>query len=228
MIVIKNGKVRAAFRICLPFVLMPALVALGVFVFDEKRYAFIALALALGSVALCAAVVERRQAGSRRLGLVSIMRARATAGRFIPLLKPVTALAVLTGMYLGGEAGFLCGSLSAVLSNFFFGQGPWTPFQMLALGLIGLFAGYLARPLIRSKLFLLFFGVAAGVLYSFIMDVWTVLWYNGSFDVGLYLTALGTALPFTLSYAAANVIFLLLFARPFGEKLGRVRLKYGI
>ena len=228
MIVIKSEKVRAAFRVCIHYVLMPALVALGVFVFDEKRYAFIALMLAIGSFALFAAGFERRQTGSRRLVIVSVMTALSVAGRFIPLLKPVTALSILTGMYLGGEAGFLCGSLSAVLSNFFFGQGPWTPFQMLALGLIGLFAGYLAKPLIRSKLFLLLFGIAAGALYSFIMDVWTVLWYNGSFDVSLYLTALGTALPFTLSYAAANVIFLLLFARPFGEKLGRVKLKYGI
>ena len=67
----------------------------------------------------------------------------------------------------------------------------------------------------------------AGVAYSFIMDVWTVLWYNGSFNPALYAAALASALPYTVLYAISNVVFLNLLSRPFGEKLDRVRIKYG-
>ena len=156
------------------------------------------------------------------------MIALSIAGRFIPFFKPVTAITILTAIYLGGEAGFLVGSFSALLSNFYFGQGPWTAFQMLAWGLIGLFAGFLAKPLEKSKTALLVYGVLSGIAFSFIMDVWTVLWYNGSFNISLYLAALTTAIPHTVLYAVSNFIFLLLLSKPFGEKLNRIKIKYGV
>ena len=62
---------------------------------------------------------------SRRMVLVAIMTALSIAGRFIPMFKPVTAISIITGAYLGGGSGFLVGALSALLSNFYFGQGPW-------------------------------------------------------------------------------------------------------
>ena len=64
--------------------------------------------------------------------------------------------------------------------------------------------------------------------YSFIMDIWTVLWYGEGFNWSLYLAALATALPYTIGYAVSNVVFLLVLGRPFGEKLQRVKIKYGV
>ena len=122
----------------------------------------------------------------------------------------------------------MVGSFAALLSNFYFGQGPWTPFQMLAWGLIGLFAGYFSSLLKKNHIFLLMFGVLSGVVYSFIMDVWTVLWYDGKFHLALYLSAIVSALPHILLYAASNFIFLWFMAKPFGEKLERIQVKYGI
>ena len=160
--------------------------------------------------------------------IVAVMTALCIVGRFIPFFKPVTALTIITAMYFGGEAGFFVGAMSAVLSNFYFGQGPWTPFQMLAWGLVGLFAGYLAKPLKTGKVFLLFFGVLSGVIFSFVMDIWTVLWYNGTFDFGMYLSAMSAAVPHTALYAISNFIFLWLLAKPIGEKLERIKIKYGV
>ena len=140
----------------------------------------------------------------------------------------MAALTIISALYLGGEAGFLTGALTALISNFYFGQGPWTPFQMMAWGLIGLFAGLLAAPLRQKKMLLLLYGLLAGIGYSMIMDVWTVLWYGQGFNGTLYLAALATALPHTVLYAASNVIYLALLARPFGEKLNRLRVKYGV
>lgn len=99
---------------------------------------------------------------------------------------------------------------------------------MLAWGLIGLVAGILSDPLKRSRVFLLIYGAAAGLMYSFIMDIWTVLWYAEGFDIKLYIAALGTAIPYTASYVISNVLFLSLLAKPFGEKLQRIKNKYGV
>ena len=228
MLVIKSSRLRAVLRYLIPFALIPALVVIGAVVFDERRYLIVSLGIAVLALLLFMTGVEKRNIGSRRMVLTAVMTAIAVVGRFIPLLKPITAICVITAMYLGAEAGFLCGSLSVLISNIYFGQGPWTPFQMLGFGLIGLLAGYLSKPLIRCRLFLIAYGVLAGIAYSFIMDIWTVLWYSGGFDIKLYAAALLSALPFTVSYAISNILFLLILGKPIGQKLGRIKLKYGL
>lgn len=231
LLLIRNAKLRRILGIVLPFVAIPAVVLCFALLSSGDNYALASLLVTLLALVLFSCGFERRKTGTRRMILVAVMTALSVVGRFvfmaIPGFKPITALAVIMAMYLGGEAGFLTGALSALISNFYFGQGPWTPFQMLSWGLLGLLAGFLARPLKRSRVLLSVYGIFAGVAYSFIMDVWTVLWYNGGFKPALYVAALGTALPYTIAYAVSNVIFLNLLARPFGEKLERVRIKYG-
>ena len=231
ILLIKNTRLRRLLGILLPFVVMPAVVlgfALGPL---RRNYALASLLITLMALVLFSCGFERRKTGTRRMILVAVMSALSVLGRFvfgvIPGFKPITAVVVITAMYIGGEAGFLTGALSAVISNFYFGQGPWTPFQMLSWGLIGLLAGLLAIPLKRSRILLSLYGIFAGVAYSFLMDIWTVLWYNGSFNPGLYAAALATAIPYTVMYAVSNVIFLNLLAKPFGEKLYRIKIKYG-
>ena len=228
MIVIKNRNLRNILRYVIPFGLIPAAVILGATVFDEKRYIIISLGIALLAIILFMAGIEKKNIGSRRMVMVAVMTALAVIGRFIPLFKPITALCMMAGIYLGAEAGFLCGALSVLVSNIYFGQGPWTPFQMLGFGLIGLIAGYLSKPLIKSRALLLTFGAVAGIAYSFIMDIWTVLWYSGGFDPKLYAAAIVSAIPYTVLYMISNVGFLLILRKPMGEKLGRIKLKYGV
>ncbi|MBQ4580904.1 MAG: ECF transporter S component [Clostridia bacterium] len=228
MIVIRSKRLRDGLRIALPFIVMPALVALGALVFDEKRHLLVSLGMACMALLFFLTGFERRKTGGRRMVIVSVMTALCIVGRFIPLFKPIAALTIITGMYLGGEAGFLVGALSAALSNFYFGQGPWTAFQMLAWGFIGLASGWMANPLKKHRPLLLIFGVIMGAAYSLIMDVWNVLWYGGGFDWALYAAAVTTALPHTILYAVSNFVFLYFLARPFGEKMERVKVKYGV
>jgi len=226
--VIRSEKLRRILRIVIPAAVIPAVIAAGVFVFDEKRWAFVSLAVTAAALILFLCGFERKKIGSRRAVVVAVMVALSVVGRFIPMFKPVTALTIITAMYIGGEAGFLVGALSAVISNFYFGQGPWTPFQMFAWGLIGLIAGLLAERLKKSRVLLLLYGLISGVAFSLIMDIWTVLWYNGGVSFEPYVAAIKAAIPHTVVYAISNVVFLLLFAKPFGEKLERVKTKYGI
>ena len=96
-----------------------------------------------------------------------------------------------------------------------------------------LFIGFLSglpglRKVLHNRIPLMIWGMLMGMLYSGIMDIWTVLWYNGTFNAGLYGAALLSAIPHTIAYMVSNLLFLALFAKPFGEKLGRIRLKYDI
>ena len=175
---------------------------------------------------------ERKQTGNSKLILIAVMTALSVAGRLLfaalPGFKPVTAMVVLTAMYFGGEAGFLTGALTALLSNFYFGQGPWTPFQMFTWGLLGFFAGLLRNLLKSSAIFLAVYGAFAGVAFSLIMDVWSALWVDGTFQLARYAAAVATSLGYMAIYAVSNVIFLLLLRKPMGQILGRVQEKYGI
>lgn len=231
ILLIRSAHLRRFLSWFLPFIAIPALVIFFAFGPGRGQYALSALLLVMLALILFSCGFERRKTGTRMLILVAVMSALSVMGRFIfsaiPGFKPITAIVVITAIYIGGEAGFLTGVLSAVISNFYFGQGPWTPFQMLSWGLIGLLAGLAAPLLKKSRAALSIYGIFAGAAYSLIMDVWTVLWYNEGFDPALYAAAMATALPYTILYAVSNVIFLNLLARPFGEKLARVKIKYG-
>ena len=228
MLVIRSERIRRILRIALPFAIMPAIVLLLPLGIQSQYYALVSFIMVLLALLLFLAGFERRELGTRRMILVSAMTALSVIGRLLPLIKPITALTVLSAMYLGPEAGFLVGALSAVLSNFVMGQGPWTPFQMLAWGLIGLFAGIFAKPLKKSPLLLYIYGMLSGVAYSMLLDIWTTVWTYKEFTLPEYLAAITSALPLTALYAVSNVIFLCVFAKPVGDKLSRIKKKYGL
>ncbi len=175
---------------------------------------------------LCGA--EQKKIGTRRMVLSVIFMALAVLGRLLPMVKPVTAIVILGALYLGRESGFLIGAGAAVLSNMMFGQGPWTVFQMLAWGMIGWLAGVLHHSLCRSRTLLLLYGCITGVGYSLLMDIWTVVWHYEGFSVPYYWMAVTAALPYTILYAVSNVLFLAVMAKPVGDKLQRIALKYGL
>ena len=219
---------RRALRLLIPLVCIPLTVLIGAVAIDARRYALVTLIVSAWVILLFMLGYENRVVGHRRAVLVAVMVALSVVGRMIPLLKPITAITILSAMYLGAESGFAVGALSALISNFYFGQGPWTPFQMLAWGLIGLIAGWSRGVLKRSRVLLLGFGLLSGVLYSALMDVWTVLWYGEGFSWSLYLASTVSALPHTALYAVSNFLFLWFLAKPFGQKLHRIQIKYGI
>lgn len=197
----------------------------------QYRLAFPLLAFLLTLPALIA--FEWRRTGARELAAIAVMTGLSVFGRVafapFPGFKPVSAVVILTGLSFGSLAGFITGAATALLSNFFFGQGPWTAFQMLAWGAVGLLAGLFARTrLRRAPLLLVLLGVVGGVLFSAMTDIWTTVAATGTFLFSAYLTFLASGFPFTVLYAASNVLFLLLLARPVLRKTDRLRSKYGL
>lgn len=227
MLTISSPTIRKWLRRLLPILVIPATVIAGTALSGAKYSLLLSFVVAALSLLLFLTGFEKKHVGSRRMVITAVLTALSVLGRVIPFFKPVTAITVLSGVWLGREAGFLTGALSAILSNFLFGQGPWTPFQMLAWGLIGWMAGVLSRFL-KKRRWILLYGVASGIGYSLVMDVWSVLWYNGSLNGSLYLTAMLSALPHTLLYAVSNFVFLWFLEKPFGEKLARIQTKYGL
>ncbi|MGN1120095.1 MAG: ECF transporter S component [Oscillospiraceae bacterium] len=201
--------------------------------FGALRWDMAALLIAVLCCVPFLLAFEKRAPSAGELVLVACMTAFSAAGRFIfapiPFFKPVTAIVVLAAMYFGAQAGFMTGALSAVISNIYFGQGAWTPFQMLCWGGIGFLAGVLnRRGLLEKTLPLCVFGAVSGVLYSAVMDVWTTLSADGAFNLARWVAAMVSALPITAVYAASNVVFLLVLKKPLGRQFRRLREKYGV
>lgn len=213
-------------------ILIPAVVLCGAMLFEDRQYAWISLCITVLSCIPFMLTFEKGRSDTRKLILIAVMTALSVVGRLlfapIPGFKPVTAVVVITAMYFGSEAGFITGAFSALISNFYFGQGPWTPFQMFVWGFIGLLAGLLAKPLKRNKLILVLYGIFSGIVFSLLMDIWTVLWADGGFNPSRYLAAIIAAVPFTVEYAVSNVVFLLVLSGPIGKILDRIKTKYGI
>ncbi len=176
---------------------------------------------------------EKRRPQTRETVVLAVMITLTVTGRLIfaitPSFKPVAAIVIICGMAFGSESGFVCGSMAAFLSNFFFGQGPWTPFQMVATGLIGALAGLCNKKgwLARYRPLQIFFGIAAGIFYSMVMDIWTSIGYGDAFLWGRYIATCITSIPTTIIYCVSNVVFLLVLTPVFMKKLTRVKYKYG-
>lgn len=191
-----------------------------------KSVALIVVIAVVAILGVLLVILEKKNTDTKKLVLIAVMTAMSVAGRFIfaltPGFKPVTALVVLTGMYLGAEAGFLCGALTALVSNFYFGQGPWTPFQMLVWGILGLLAAAFSFGLKKSRILLMLYGIFAGIAFSLLMDVFTVLWVQGTFSWSYYLVCITAALPYTILYAVSNVIFLWVLGNSVGRKISHI------
>lgn len=204
----------------------------GIMFFRERFYSFVTAALAILTVAGYFLHFEKKHSDSTQLVIIAAMTALSIFGRivfsFLPGFKPCTAIVIITALYMGRESGFMTGAMTALISNFYFGQGAWTPFQMLVWGLTGYFAGMLADKLIKSKPLLVTFGIISGTAFSLIMDLWSCLWADNAFVLSRYLALVGSSAFFTLIYAVSNVFFLLLLSKPFGRIFKRLDKKYGL
>ena len=109
--------------------------------FKGREYYLAAILIIVISIFLFMWSFEKRKPKTREVVVLPVMTGIATLGRvmffMLPQFKPCVAIIIITGIMLGKQSGFLCGALTAFVSDFFFGQGPWTPWQMFAFGIIG-------------------------------------------------------------------------------------------
>ncbi len=215
--------------------LIPLTLFIGVVYLGGRHYYFIALLVLFECMAPFFLLFEGRKPKARELVLIAVLCAIAIAGRaaffMLPQVKPVLALTILAGVALGGETGFLVGAVTMLLSNMLFSQGPLTPFQMFAMGIIGFLAGVLYRKgvLRRTRASLAAFGaVTALVVYGGIMNPAAALVWLHELNVPILLSYYLTGLPMDLIHAVSTALFLWVGAEPILEKLDRIKVKYGL
>ena len=191
------------------------------------------------SAAACVALVPffvSFESGSHRardIMPVIVMTALAVAGRLIfapvPAVKPVYAIVIMAGLCFGKEEGFITGSLTMLVSNIFFGQGPWTPWQMFAMGLVGYLSGaFGSRGLLKHRWSIALFGFVMVFLYGFILDTWTLVGFVSDMNAGSILATYSTGAVTNLASAIATVVFLIPIADSWPRMFRRIKEKYRI
>ncbi|OCA88305.1 ECF transporter S component [Bacillus sp. FJAT-27225] len=179
---------------------------------------------------------EKRKVEPRELVLLAVLASIAAVGRIpfagIPGVQPTTFVIMMSGLVFGAESGFLIGAVAALASNMILGQGPWTPWQMAAWGLVGLTAGLLRGSRFMSTLTgKLVFGFSWGFLFGWIMNLWGYLGFvqtGGEMTLSSLLAYFAASSLFDFMHAASNVFFLLLFANGWVKSLSRFKRKYGL
>ena len=187
---------------------------------DPSRGGLATLLAAVAVLVAGFAWLEGGTVSARDLTLVATLGGVAAAGRVlfaaVPGVQPVTVIAAASGVALGPRRGFAVGALAALASNFFLGQGPHTPWQMLAWGGCGLVAGLL-RPLLRGRLAFAAFTIALGLAFGVVMDLWLWLAFYPHTEAAL-LARLAAGVPFNVAHALGNLALALVA----GPELRRV------
>ena len=178
---------------------------------------------------------EKRKPKTREIVTLAVMTALAVVGRLAffmtPQVKPCAAIIIITGVMLGRQSGFLCGALTAFVSGFFFGQGPWTPWQMIAFGIIGFLSGVLfSKKNIKyayNKWIISIYGfLATFVIYGFILDTATVFMYTDTPKTETFVATYLSGIGFNLIHAASTFVVLFLISNATIKKLERLKIKY--
>lgn len=215
---------------------IPLCIAIGFFFFGDRKYLFISMMTAVLSCIPFWTSLSRGKYSAKKVVLIAVLVAIATAGRSVffmfPGIKPMAAVVIVTGISLGAEAGFLTGSLTMLLSNMLFGQGPWTPWQMFSMGLIGLLAGLLAtagKERMEKRSSLCLFGLISPlVIYGGIMNFASLLMMSYTINKESIIAIYLSGIPMDLLHAVSTVVFLAVGGKPMLEKIERVKKKHGI
>lgn len=207
----------------------------GTALFDGRRYYLTAILVLLECMAPFFLLFEGRKPQARELVIIAVLCAVGVAGRavffMLPQFKPVMAIAILAGAAFGGETGFLVGAVTMLASNLFFSQGPWTPWQMFAMGLVGFLSGVIFKRgclLARRAQLSIFGALCALVVYGGIMNFASALMWTTELTWEILLPYYMTGFPMDCIHAAATAFFLWIAAEPMLEKLVRMKRKYGL
>lgn len=191
-------------------------------------------------LALFFAGYEAGRPALRQIMPTLALSALAAAGRIlfaaVPDFKPVSAIAIIAGATLGRRNGFMVGALAALASNFFFGQGMWSPWQMYAWGMVGYLGGVLASAGVFDNratgkprmVALVTCGLASGALYGVIINAYGVLGFVRPFTWPGALAYVAASLPFDVIHGVATAVFLAVLYGPWTRRINRVVRKYGL
>lgn len=231
---------KTALTLGVALVAVPLAVALGAFL-DRSAYLLGSIVIVVLSTVPFFASFERRRPQARELVTLAVMVALAVAARaafaFVPSFKPMAGIVMIAGIAFGASSGFLAGSLAAFVSNFIFGQGPWTPWQMLAFGLGGGLFGFLAdRGVIPrgswSMKTRILVGLGGGLYILLvggpILDTSSLVWMASSLTPASAFAVYAAGAPFNAVHGLATFATIVLAGNAILGRVGRLKAKYGM
>ena len=223
---------RSHFAALIVLLLVPLTVLAGRFLLDDNYYFAISMLIVLELLLPFFLLFEGRRPQARELAVHAVLCALGVAGRaitpFFSQFKPVAALSILAGVGLGPASGFLVGAVSMLLSNMLLVQGPWTPWQMFAMGLVGFLGGLLFQNRKNKWLLPVYGFVATFALYGTIMNLFSALSWHRTLTPSLVLAYMAAGLPADLTHGLSTALLLLFLAPAMSEILKRIRDKYGM
>lgn len=227
---VKKSRVTVTLAV---IVLSAAAIAVETWLWNSRKYYLTSVIIILLAMLPFFARFEVRRPQVSEIVLLAVMTAFAVAGRvafyWAPQFKPVCAIVILTAVAFNAEAGFITGAAAGLISNMFFGQGPWTPWQMFGFGLVGFFAGILFRDREVKTMPLLIYGFfSVLIIYGVLLDTGSLLMYSQEMSWKALLAMYASGFTFNLIHASGTVVFLLLLQKPVLSKLRRIKIKYGM
>lgn len=214
----------------LVLILVPATLAVCA-VCDYQQAALLTFVVAVAAIVVFFLSFERSKPALRQIMPTVVLAALAAAGRIIfapiPDFKPVSAICIIAGATFGRQSGFMVGALAALVSNFFFSQGAWTPWQMYTWGLIGYISGIAApHGWFDKKPVLLIWGFLSAMLYGLLLNGWYVIGFVHPITWQTVLAAYAAGFPLDFIHGIATTLFLAALYLPWKRKLERVKRKY--
>ncbi len=223
---------KIIFPVCVLLALAAAILW-QIFLAQTVSYYLIAAAVMIAALLPFFISYEKSAPSARELSLMAVLIALAVVSRavffFVPSFKPIAAVVIAGAVCLGAERGYILGALSMFVSNFQYGQGVWTPFQMVALGTVGFLAGLLFQRVPAKRLQLSVFGfVIVFFFYGLLVDISSVLTMAADYSLQSILAIYLAGAQYSAIFAGATAIFLFLFGEEFIKKINRIITKYGI
>ena len=235
----REGRARMLRLLEVPLLIAVPIAMGAMVVFDVDQAALLMLAVVTCVLLLFFMGFDAERPALRQIMPTVVLAALTAAGRIlfaaVPDFKPVSAIAIIAGATLGRRSGFMVGALAAFTSNFFFGQGMWTPWQMYAWGLVGYLGGVLAdagafarRDGSPRHAVLIAAGFCLSLVYALVINSYDVIGFVRPITVAGAVARFAAALPFDLMHAFATMLFLGLLYAPWTRRIDRVVRKYDL
>lgn len=194
----------------------------------KVNWALLSTIIVAGSILMFLGKFEKGNVTAQGIALIATMSSLAAISRiaFSPVasFKPTTFVIMITGYVFGAQTGFMVGVVTALTSNFFLGQGPWTPWQMLGWGICGVFAALLGsrQSEYRPLPFIILAG-ACGYLYGWLLNIWHWVAFIYPLSIKTLLAVYTASFAFDTLHAFGNIVFSAIFGKAFYRILRRYR-----
>lgn len=202
-------------------------------IYNERSYGILSTIIIILACVPFFMNYEMKKPKAREWIPLVVMASLAAIGRIlfaaVPFFKPTSAIIIITASVFGPIEGFLTGALAAISSNLFFGQGPWTPWQMFSWGFIGFISGILFKKnILKEGISLYIFGGLCGYIFGWIMNLWTALSFTANLNSGTFFSLyISSFVPDTI-HSISTIFFLKVLFESWRKRLMRIKVKFNI